>query len=153
MKSWILQTAVFGVIAIMCALGTYAIAGKYKRDLPCHPEDLKEHEVCLSTVLGDWGGDVLWVDARGGKTVKPMLKGALVISESNTDEELNRAAQALFKAKLAGKKVVVFCNSRACGKSAYVRKEIVSHHLHDDVYILYGGWQALADRDDLITAP
>ena len=34
------------------------------RTPPCNPETLEEGHVCLSQVLKEWPGKILWIDAR-----------------------------------------------------------------------------------------
>jgi len=140
--SWIYQTGLFAVIAVFCALGTRFIAGEYDRSVPCDPAALESYEVCMKTVQQDWHGKVLWVDARGRKDGKMLIEGAVEISETNLNEDLGKTAQRIFQAKNESLKVVVLCETDACGSSKYVREKILENMLHDQVYVLHGGWKA-----------
>ena len=140
--SWIKQSLVFAGIAVLCALGTRLVVGEYDRSVPCDSASLEKYEVCMKTVTEDWKGDVLWIDARGAKKGKRLVEGALEISETSIDTDLGETAQRIFKAKNDGQKVVVFCQTDGCGSSKYVRGKILENMLHDEVYILFGGWKA-----------
>ncbi len=147
--SWIKQSLVFAGIALLCALGTYLINGEYDRRVLCVQSELVENEVCLSTVLDDWAGNVVWVDARAEEEKVVKLTSALEITEANTDEDLSseQVLVRLFNAKRQGTKVVVFCQTDACGSSKYIREKIISSGAHDKVYYLHGGWKAIeSDR-------
>ena len=140
--SWIYQSGLFLLIAVVCALGTRLLVGEYDRSIPCDPAKLEAHEVCMSTIQDDWNGNVLWIDARGRKPGKILVEGALEISENHLDEDLGKTAQRIFQANNESQKVVVFCETDACGSSHYVRGEILENMLHDQVYVLHGGWKA-----------
>ena len=150
--SWIGQSFVFLSIAVVCALGTRMIAGEYDQSIPCSTELLSEHEICVSTVFDDWNGDVIWIDARGRKPGKTMVSGALEISEDHWDEDSEKVAQQIFQAKVASKKVVVFCETDACGSSHYIRKKLISNRIHDDVYVIYSGWKAIQADGRLLSS-
>jgi len=140
--SWIYQSVLFAVIAVICALGTRFAAGEYNRSVPCDPASLEAYEVCMATVQNEWKGDVLWIDARGRKPGKEAVAGALEISETHLDEDLGATAGLIFEANNASRKVVVFCETDACGSSKYVREKILENMLHQEVYVLHGGWKA-----------
>lgn len=152
--SWMVQSLVFAGIAFLCALGTYLVHGEYDRRVPCEKSELADHEICLSTVLDEWAGDVVWVDARAEieKEVKLTSAKALEISEAKTDEELGseQVVMTLFTAKGKGTKVIVFCQTDACGSSKYIREKIISSGLHDEVYFLHGGWKAIESDGRLL---
>jgi hypothetical protein len=145
--SWVTQSLAFMVVAVLCALGTYLVHGDYDRRVHCVQSELKEYEVCLATVLDEWGGDVVWVDARADEEKEVKLTSALEISEANAEEEVSsgEVMMTLFKAKGKGTRVVVFCQTDACGSSKYVREKILSKRLQteDKVFYLYGGWKAI----------
>ncbi len=142
--SWIYQSVLFVIIAGLCALATRFVAGEYNRSVPCDPASLLPYEVCMATVQGDWKGDVLWVDARGRRAnKKPMASaGAIEISATHLNEDLGKTAQLIFEANNKYQKIVVLCQTDACGSSKYVRAKILENMLHDEVYILRGGWKA-----------
>lgn len=145
--SWVKQSLAFAVIAVLCALGTYLVQGEYDRSVRCVQGEMDEYEVCLGTVMDEWGGDVVWVDARADVEKEVKLTSALEISEANAEEELGSdvVMMTLFKAKGDGTRVVVFCQTDACGSSKYVREKILSKGLQreDKVFYLYGGWKAI----------
>jgi hypothetical protein len=150
--NWIKHSLVFAGIAVLCALGTYLIHGEYDRRVPCVQSELVENEVCLSTVLGEWSGNVVWVDARAEEEKLVKLTSALEITEAKADEELSseKVLMSLFKAKGQGVNVVVFCQTDACGSSKYIRQKILKSGAHNKVYYLYGGWKAIASDGSLL---
>ena len=150
--TWIKQSLVFAGIAVICALGTYLVHGKYDRTVPCVQSELGEYEVCLSTVMNDWAGDVVWVDARAEEEKKVKFPAALEITEANADEDLSsqNVLMTLFKAKGKGMSVVVFCQTDACGSSKYIREKIISSGAHDKVFFLHGGWKAIESDGGLL---
>jgi len=150
--TWIKQSLVFAGIAVLCALGTYLIHGEYDRRVPCVPSELAEHEVCLSTVLDDWAGNVIWVDARAEEEKIVKLTSALEITEVRADEELGsqHVFVTLFKAKGEGINVVVFCQTDGCGSSKYIREKIIKSRSHDKVFYLHGGWKAIESDGRLL---
>lgn len=143
-----MQSILFGVVAIFCALGTYLVHGEYDRSVPCDASELEAHEVCLATVMDEWGGDVIWVDARADEEREKVFPDALIIREACADEDLGTmmVLKTLFEAKGKGVKVVVFCQSDGCGSSKYVREKIMESEAHDEVYYLHGGWKAFGEE-------
>lgn len=145
--SWLKQSLVFLGFAVLCALGTYFIRGEYDRSVPCEQSVIEAHEVCLKTVMDEWGGDVIWVDARAEEEKEVKVSAALEISEQTAEADLGseQVMMTLFKAKGKGTKVVVFCQTDGCGSSVFVREKILSKSLQrpELVYYLHGGWKAI----------
>ncbi len=141
--NWVGQSFTFLGIAVVCALGTRLVVGDFDRSVPCSEELLGNHEICVAIIFNDWNSDVLWIDARGRKPGKERVLQSLEISELNLDEDLEKVATQIFQAKLAGKKAVVFCETDACGSSHYIREKLISNGLHDGVYVVYRGWEAI----------
>ncbi len=150
--SWIKQTLVFLGLAILCGLGTYLWQGEYDRTVRCVPSELLEHEVCLSTVMEEWKGNVVWIDARATEEKSVKLTSALEVSEANADEDLSseKVMMDLFKAKGEGIKAIVFCQTDGCGSSKFIREKIIESGIHDDVYYLHGGWKAIESDGRLL---
>lgn len=147
--SWFRQGLAFAVIAVLCAVGTYLVHGEYDRSVICVPSEMEEQEICLSTVLDEWGGDVVWVDARATeeKEVKLTAVSALEITEANAEAEVaaEQVMFSLFRAKGKGTRVVVFCQTDGCDSSKVVRDKILEKRLQEPekVYYLHGGWKAI----------
>lgn len=152
--SWVKQGLAFVVIAVLCAVGTYLVHGEYDRRVVCDQGEMEEYEVCIGTVLDEWGGDVVWVDARAEVEKEVKLTSALEISEANAEEEVSsgEVRMTLFKAKGDGRRVVVFCQTDACGSSKFVRDKIVGKLLQteDKVFYLHGGWKAIESDGRLL---
>ncbi|MFC4994480.1 rhodanese-like domain-containing protein [Rubritalea tangerina] len=152
---WILQSVVFVVISAIFAVGTFLVLGGPDRTVPCVQAEMKDVHVCLETVLVDWQGDVLWVDARSrAEFERERLAGALLIPENDADNQLAVPIhmEKIGMAGVNGQKLVVYCATDACGSSEFVAKKIRDTGFHSEVYILHGGWKAIrADADRLTT--
>jgi len=146
MARWIYQTLAILAISAGVAFTMFLVVGPPDRSVPCVQSELKEDHVCLSTVLGDWGGDVFWVDARGKTEFnKGHLDGAILIPESDTDNQIAvpEHMQRIGMAGVNGQKLVVYCATDACGSSELVAKKIRDTGFHSEVYVLQGGWKAV----------
>ena len=94
--------------------------------------------------MGEWQGRVLWVDARlRAEWQRDGMAGAALW---NLDASENMAA---FEAEVAtrmldGLRVVVYCDNENCGISRQVAERIKALQLGNEVFVLHGGWSALA---------
>ena len=61
------QVAVIAAVAFAASGATALIRGAPVRQVFCDAAKLKPDEVCLSKVIGEWKGGVVWVDARPRK--------------------------------------------------------------------------------------
>jgi rhodanese-related sulfurtransferase len=153
MARWIYQTLALLAISAGIAFAMFLVVGPPDRSVPCVQAELKADHVCLSTVLGDWGGDVFWVDARSkAEFGKGHLDGAILIPESDADNQIAvpEHMQQIGMAGVNGQKLVVYCATDACGSSELVAKKIRDTGFHSEVYVLQGGWKAvLASKHEI----
>lgn len=143
---WLTQTLGIFLLALACAAVIYMCVGQPDRGFVCVQAELKEYHVCLETVAKDWGGEVLWVDARGeGEFKKDHIAGALWISETDAENQLAEAVmmEQIGMSGINGQKLVVYCATDACGSSEVVAGKIRETGFHSEVYVLQGGWKAL----------
>lgn len=140
----VLQMIALVTVALAAAGATYLIKGPPERGVPCDEATLAPDEICLSRVLGEWGGDVVWIDARSrAEWSRETVAGALLW---NLDQEENMAdfeaaaAEALFD----GRRVVVFCSSESCGVSRQVLGRVKALEFGNPCFLLHGGWRAIA---------
>jgi rhodanese-related sulfurtransferase len=146
MARWIYQTLALLALSAGAAVAVYLVIGPPDRSVHCVPAELKEDHVCLATVLGDWEGDVLWVDARGTvEFSKGHLEGAILIPETDTDNQIAipENMEKIGMSGVNGQKLVVYCATDACGSSELVAKKIRDTGFHSEVYVLQGGWKAV----------
>jgi rhodanese-related sulfurtransferase len=144
-----LQALVISVVALLGSLAVWAIKGA--------PVRLTDDEVRLTTVIEDWGGEVLWVDARKrDEWQRNGLEGSVLIN-LDADENLDSLiAEALPRLAVA-KRVVIYCGDAGCGTSHEVSRQLCSHDIGVkgdrtkteptgdlEIYVLHGGWEALA---------
>ena len=155
MKRLILESAGLLSLSALIAVTTYLIVGAPDRSVPCVQTDLEGDQVCLETVLKQWGGEVLWVDARSqAEFKKGRMAGALLITETDADNmiALPDNMEAIGMSGVQGKKLVVYCGTDACGGSKLVAKKIRDTGFHSEVFVLYGGWKAvLAGKVDFVS--
>ncbi|MCX6876705.1 MAG: rhodanese-like domain-containing protein [Verrucomicrobia bacterium] len=129
-------------LAAAAAGATYWIKGPPSRAVPCDAAALPPDEVCLERVLREWQGQVLWVDARSrAEWERNGMAGALLW---NLDEN-----QQAFEAEAAGRmidgpRVLVYCSNENCDTSRQVAEQIRTLQLSNGVFVLHGGWRALA---------
>lgn len=162
-----MKSLLFPFLKLMCAVALVAagiwylhseVLG-YKRNI-CVQAELSEGHVCLSTVMKDWDGRVLWVDARsqdafersttvdaGG--VRRLGVGGQVLPLRNDLQGETLLAQAMPRfLEAEGLKIVVFCD-KSCQSADEVAARLRSPDLGIEapVYVLEGGWDALR-RDE-----
>lgn len=123
----------------------------------CDPLHVPEGHVCLKTILEDWNGKVLWVDARSQDAFEravtrdpqgvPHLGDTPVVAIRNDAYALDLLAEAmpaLLDAHAQGRKIVIFCD-KSCSSSREVANQLrdPSLGIEAPIYILEGGWDVL----------
>jgi len=149
MKRLLLSIVALVLFSAFGAGVTWWVRGGPDRSVACAEDDLKKGQVCLETVTS-WGEDqVLWIDARPReKWEENGVPGSLLFNDQK--EESWDDLDGIFMERQATAPrphVVVYCNTEGCGSS-----DIVAKHLREDfgemlgfkVWVLYGGWKALA---------
>lgn len=126
------------------------------RTPPCNPETLEEGHVCLSQVLKEWPGKILWIDARKQDdferhTVTQAPVYPIRPADANYQELLANAMEALMTAEDKGFCIVIFC-SRDCTSSAAVANELKKpeYGIRAPIFILEGGWDELRKEPSLV---
>ena len=153
MARWIYQTLALLVLSAGIAFAMFLVVGPPDRSVPCVQAELKESHVCLSTVLGEWGGNVFWVDARSETEFrKGHLVGAILIPETDADNQIAvpEHMEQIGMSGVNGQKLVVYCATDACGSSELVAKKIRDTGFHSEVYVLQGGWKAVLASEQKI---
>lgn len=132
------------VLAVAAAGVTYWVKGPPDRAVPCDPALLKADEVCLARVIDEWQGAVVWVDARSrADWQRDGMAGSLLWNLDETEDMQAFEAAAALR-MMDGQRVVVYCNNENCGVSRQVAERIRKMDLGNEVWVLYGGWRALA---------
>lgn len=86
-----------------------------------------------------WPEKILWVDARPADAyAERHIPGAIPLNQNEWAEQL----PALLQAWRPGMKVVVYCDSPACGASQAVALRLQQGVNLPDIYVLKGGWDA-----------
>jgi len=104
-------------------------------------EPLLEGETKIGTVLEEWGGNVLWIDARQKKHFdKGHVAGAIMLNEADWSELLWEHIESL---QMSEKPIVVYCGSQACQASKKVAERMRAEIGLENVYVLRDGWRSL----------
>lgn len=143
--------ALIGVLSCGAALMTWWLVGPPDRSVSCEEEELTSGYVCLKTVKS-WGeGRCLWVDARPRKLwEKNGVSGSVLLTDDHMedyDHLYHKFMNAVFNNGEIFPYVVIYCNEEGCGSSKAIAKQLrdeVAADLGFKVYVLHGGWKALA---------
>ncbi len=132
-RSWMGQGAVLAACAAACAILT-ALAHPPRDGWGADPF-LWERDLA---VVREWGGSVLWVDARPReKFDAEHIEGALLLNEDEWDALL----PAVFEAWSPERRVVVYCDSLGCESGREVAARLRRAGI-EPVFLLKGGWDA-----------
>jgi len=150
----LLQVAGLVVAAGVLAAGTVWIKGEPNRELgaPKEPEKmvLTEEEkkmgyVLISTVLKDWKGDVLWVDARARRDWEANgVEGSVLITEDRREDKntlIGDAFPKIAEAEENGRKMVIYCAQSGCSDSKTIARALREEGVFtaENIFILKGG--------------
>lgn len=109
-----------------------------------HQEPLREGEVTMDRVEGEWGGDVIWIDARQDKLyAKGHIPGAFLLNEQGWSNQLYEIFEQL---QDATKPMVIYCDSRACKASHKIADRMRLEIGFENVWVLRGGWPEYRER-------
>lgn len=137
------QVTLLCVLTSVAGLATWKFKSAPDRTVPCEISQLKEGEICLSTVIAEWQNNVLWVDSRlRSDWEKDGLPGSLLITTAN-GENFDQLLEQAVPSLVEGKNVVVYCSDVGCGTSLEIAKRIREFGLAPEVKALHGGWKAL----------
>lgn len=140
MKVW-RELVILVVLSVVAAMGTHFFhprAPAWYLDSGPTAED----EVTVAQVEAKWKGDVLWIDARErAQFDKKHVSGALLINEQERDQLLFENIALLQDNQ---KPIVVYCDSGSCQSSRKIRQYLVERMPIEQIFVLHGGWDALA---------
>ena len=87
-----------------------------------------------------WAPPILWVDARSREKFEAgHWPDAILLNPDEWDELVS----AFLDVWSPDAKIVVYCDSQACGVSEEIAAKIRTDFGHEAVYVLKGGWEAL----------
>ncbi len=138
------QMAAIVLAALAGAGATYLVHGPPARGVVCDAATLKADEVCLSRVMDQWHNDVVWVDARSRKEWREQSVAGSVLWNLDQDEDMQAFEAAGAVRMVDGQRVVVFCTNENCGTSRQVADRVRGLQMGNEVFVLHGGWRALA---------
>lgn len=139
----LVQAAVIVVLALLGAGATYLFRGAPDRSVPCDAATLISDEVCLAKVMGEWQGQVLWIDARSRAEWRRGTVAGSLLWNIDEQEDMQAFEAAGAMRMMDGQRVVVFCSNENCGVSRQVADRIRALQLGNEVVVLHGGWRAL----------
>jgi rhodanese-related sulfurtransferase len=138
------QLAAVLTISAAAAGVTYWVKGPPDRALRCDPAALAPDEVCLERVTSEWQGRVLWIDARSRREwARDGVAGSLLWN-LDPNENMQAFEAAAAQRMVDGARVLVYCSNENCGTSRQVAERIRKLDLGNEVFVLHGGWRALA---------
>ena len=138
------QLAAVLTISLAAAGTTYWIKGPPDRAVSCDPAKLPADEVCLDRVMSEWQGKVLWVDARPRAEWERNSMAGAFLWNLDTNEDMNAFEAEAMGRMVDGGRVIVYCSNENCGTSRQVADRIKALQLGNEVFVLHGGWRALA---------
>ena len=141
----LLQMAAIAGVALLGAGATYLFHGPPARGVACDPAKLKPDEVCLSRVMDEWRNAVVWVDARSRREWRELSVAGSLLWNLDTAEDMQAFEAAGAMRMMDGQRVVVFCTNENCGTSRQVAERIRGLQFGNEVFVLHGGWRALAN--------
>ena len=145
-----------GLLSLGAAGLTWWVVGPPDRSVFCEESELEKNEVCLKTVLSWEADSYLWVDARPrGRWEKNGVSGSVLVTDDQDEDEfelIESFMTAVFRDGNVFPKVIVYCNESGCESSRSIAARLRNEYgvnLGFEVYVLHGGWKALA-ADGLI---
>jgi rhodanese-related sulfurtransferase len=139
------QIALLLGISAIAAIVTRSMHSSVEAPIICNPATLAADEICLQTVIDDWGNDCVWIDARRrADWEKDGLPGSLLLTTADGesfDQLLELAFPTLAEKQ---KRVVIYCSDAGCGTSREIAKRLREYQLVPEVRALHGGWKALS---------
>lgn len=139
----ITQAAIIVGISTVAAVTNLRIVGPPQRGVSCRLEDLKEHEICLATVMERWQGKALWIDARPRREWQADGMPGSLLWNLDPHEDANAFEAAVMEKLVENPPVVVYCSEGNCGVSSQIAERILKLGVTDQVYALKGGVGAL----------
>ena len=100
----------------------------------------QEDEVTVERVKGEFGGKVLWLDARPEEQYAAgHIPEAKLLNEQGFNEQLFELIDVLQKNTLP---VVIYCGGEKCEASRKIKERLVESLPMENVWVLKGGWPA-----------
>ena len=131
-----LQAALISVVAAVGSMVVWCVHGP--------PQRLAPDEVELATVLNDWQGEVLWVDARKrAEWEKNGVAGSVLVT-LDAAEDFDALVEAAFPRLAESQRVVIYCGDPGCGSSREVAARLRALDFGPQYFALHGGWGVLA---------
>lgn len=140
-------------LSILSASVTWWLVGPPDRSVTCDPKSLEAGQICLSDVREWEEGSYLWVDARPRKLwQKNGVEGSVLLTDDDKEDFMaleDDFMQAAFREGDPYPRVIIYCGEKGCGSSKAVAAKIrekFADALGCEVFVLYGGWKALAAK-------
>ena len=97
-----------------------------------------DDEVTLDRVNEQWGGDVLWLDARSDESFSMgHIPGAKLLNEQGFDSQLFELIEVL---QTNDRPVVIYCGGEKCEASRKIKTRLTESLPLENVWVLQGGW-------------
>ncbi|MDA7519270.1 rhodanese-like domain-containing protein, partial [Akkermansiaceae bacterium] len=139
------------LLSVGGAFLTWWVTGPPDRRVACDSGSLEAGEICLADVLKWEKESILWVDARTRALWKKNgAEGSILLTDDNAedyDELEGNFVEAAFREGDPYHRIVIYCGDKGCGSSKAIAaaiREKFAEMMGFEVYVLYGGWKALA---------
>lgn len=138
MKLLLRQTAILLGLALIPGIGQ----ALYYRDKVSWQTPVAPSEMVTVAQAREWGGTVIWVDARPEEEfAREHVPNAVLLNEDRWNELL----PPLLATWSPEKRVVVYCSTQSCGASREVARRLREEAGLNNVFVLGGGWEAWAE--------
>ncbi|MDB4508017.1 rhodanese-like domain-containing protein [Akkermansiaceae bacterium] len=151
MKRFISGALVISLLSLGAASLMWWISGPPDRSVPCDVSELEGGYVCLKTVLAWEADSYLWVDARPREIWKDNgIAGSVLLTDDSKEDYFSLIDGFMTAVSRDGDiypKVVIYCNETGCKTSHSIAKQLREEYAVNfgfEVYVLHGGWKALA---------
>lgn len=135
MKLLLRQTLVLLGLALLPGIGQ----ALYYRDRVSWQTPVAASELVTVAQAREWGGSVIWVDARPQEEFeREHVPKAVLLNEDRWNELLPQ----MLATWSPEKRVVVYCSSQSCGASREVARRLREEAGLKNVFVLGGGWEA-----------
>ncbi len=146
MKKTLLQMLGMLVVTACCASLHAWFFPLVKASISCDPASIAAEEICLSTVVQEWQGDCIWIDARRREDwQRDGLPGSILLTTASGESFDALLEEAFPRLATEQKRVVVYCSDQGCGTSKEIAKRLRDYQLVPEVRALHGGWKALSE--------
>jgi len=134
------QVGVLLALTLVAAVGTKQLHPRPPAWKLHSAGEYDPYQVSMEQITTDYGGDVIWIDARKGEDFEAgHVPKAINLSQEAWNDQLFEHLDTLSSSL---KPIVVYCDGEECALSKKVAQELRELGL-SEVYYIKGGWKEL----------